>query len=260
MADMIGADPNELRNLAAQMRGAADELDGHSSALTSLLGSVDWVGDFASRFLSSWSGGHRVRLQSTSQFIRDAASELERNADEQVNASNSAGSGRGFAGGGGGGGGGGGWSFDDDVFDDVLDLVPSILDGADVILDVFDYAGPLTRVLPVISLGLGLSDTFDAYQAYGWASEQFANSALDTVIGGVLSFTPAGPFWAGGNLVSQFLTGQSIVDNVFDDPLSMAMIWVPGPWMPVGLYNLVNNADNSPAEWLVGEISDFVGF
>lgn len=91
MADMIGADPNELRNLAAQMRGAADELDGHSSALTSLLGSVDWVGDFASRFLSSWSGGHRVRLQSTSQFIRDAASELERNADEQVNASDSAG-------------------------------------------------------------------------------------------------------------------------------------------------------------------------
>lgn len=90
MPDMIGADPSELRNLAAQMRGAADELDGHSSALTSLLGSVDWVGDFASRFLSSWSGGHRVRLQSTSQFIRDAASELERNADEQVNASSSA--------------------------------------------------------------------------------------------------------------------------------------------------------------------------
>jgi uncharacterized protein YukE len=111
MADMIGADPNELRNLAAQMRGAADELDGHSSALTSLLGSVDWVGDFASRFLSSWSGGHRVRLQSTSQFIRDAASELERNADEQVNASNSAGSGRGFAGGGGGAGAAGGQSL-----------------------------------------------------------------------------------------------------------------------------------------------------
>ena len=92
MAQMIGADPRELRALAAQMRGAADELDGHSSGLTSLLGGIDWVGDFASRFMTDWSGGHRVRLQSTSQFIRDAAAELERNADEQTVASESGGS------------------------------------------------------------------------------------------------------------------------------------------------------------------------
>jgi hypothetical protein len=83
----VGADVESLRSAAAQLRSVADELDGHNQALTSLLGGIDWVGDVATRFLSSWTGGHRINLSSTSQFFREAAETLERNAGEQQQAS-----------------------------------------------------------------------------------------------------------------------------------------------------------------------------
>lgn len=83
----VGADVESLRSAAAQLRSVADELDGHNQALTSLLGGIDWAGDVATRFLSGWTGGHRIKLTLTSQFFRDAAETLERNAGEQQAAS-----------------------------------------------------------------------------------------------------------------------------------------------------------------------------
>jgi hypothetical protein len=83
----VGADVESLRSAAAQLRTVADELDGHSQALTSMLGGIDWAGDVATRFLSGWTGGHRINLTSTSQFFRAAAETLERNAGEQQQAS-----------------------------------------------------------------------------------------------------------------------------------------------------------------------------
>lgn len=87
----VGADVESLRSAAAQMRSVADELDGHSQALTSMLGGIEWVGDVATRFLSSWTGGHRINLTATSHFFREAAETLERNAGEQQRASSMSG-------------------------------------------------------------------------------------------------------------------------------------------------------------------------
>lgn len=84
---LIGADADELERVAATLRSAADELEGHAGSITVTLRSVAWVGGVATRFGSSWNGGHRPRIGSTAQYVRDAAGQLERNAAEQRRAS-----------------------------------------------------------------------------------------------------------------------------------------------------------------------------
>jgi hypothetical protein len=82
-ASMTGADVDELQLASAQLRTAADELDRHARSLTSILMSLSWIGGAASRFHWRWSARHRPQMLSTAAFIRDAAAQLERNADEQ---------------------------------------------------------------------------------------------------------------------------------------------------------------------------------
>ena len=141
MAQMIGADPEALDTLAQQMQSAADELDGHSSGLTALLGGIDWIGDFASRFIGSWGGTHRVNLSSTSQFIRDAARQLSEQAAEQRGASDSDGGGSGPGSGGPSGGppsgGGSGQSPEDREF---LDTLSDLLADMGIVLSAAELA------------------------------------------------------------------------------------------------------------------------
>lgn len=87
MAQMIGSDPDALDRAASQLRSAADELDQDTSALSAILGSVEWLGAVAGRFLGTWGSTHRLRMTSTSQFIREAADKLESNARAQREAS-----------------------------------------------------------------------------------------------------------------------------------------------------------------------------
>lgn len=84
---MLGADADELERQAQALRAAADELDAHAGSVTSTLRSVAWVGGVATRFGSQWGGGHRPRIHSTAQYVRDAAAQLDRNAGEQRQAS-----------------------------------------------------------------------------------------------------------------------------------------------------------------------------
>jgi hypothetical protein len=86
-AAMVGADAAELERVAHSLRVAADELDGHAASVTTILRSVAWVGGVAARFESEWTGGHRQRLRSTAVSIRTAATDLDRNAAEQRQAS-----------------------------------------------------------------------------------------------------------------------------------------------------------------------------
>ncbi len=88
---MLGADTDELERIAGTLRSAADELDGHAGSVTSTLRAVAWVGGVATRFGSNWHGGHRPRIASTAQYVRDAAAKLDRNAAEQRQASQGAG-------------------------------------------------------------------------------------------------------------------------------------------------------------------------
>ena len=87
MSALVGADADELEELARMLRSAADELDGHAGSVTATLRSVAWVGGVATRFGSNWSGGHRPRINSTARYVRDAAAALDRNAAEQRRAS-----------------------------------------------------------------------------------------------------------------------------------------------------------------------------
>lgn len=88
---LLGADADELERIAGMLRAAADELDGHAGSVTATLRSVAWVGGVATRFGSNWHGGHRPRIASTAQYVRDAAARLDRNAAEQRQASRAAG-------------------------------------------------------------------------------------------------------------------------------------------------------------------------
>jgi len=88
---MSGADAAELERIAGTLRSAADELDGHAGAVTATLRAVAWVGGVATRYGSNWHGGHRPRIASTAQYVRDAAAQLDRNAAEQRRASQGAG-------------------------------------------------------------------------------------------------------------------------------------------------------------------------
>lgn len=80
---MLGADADELERIAGTLRRAADELDGHAGSVTTTLRSVAWIGGVATRFGSNWNGSHRPRIESTAQYVRDAAARLDRNAAEQ---------------------------------------------------------------------------------------------------------------------------------------------------------------------------------
>ena len=88
---LLGADADELERIAGTLRSAADELDGHAGSVTATLRAVAWVGGVATRFGSNWHGGHRPRIASTAQYVRDAAAQLDRNAAEQRRASQVAG-------------------------------------------------------------------------------------------------------------------------------------------------------------------------
>lgn len=90
---MVGADAESLERAALEMRSAADDLESHETWLTSSLNSVSWLGGVAAWFLDGWSGGHRVRIRSTADFIREQADLLQAQAADQRSTSESDGSG-----------------------------------------------------------------------------------------------------------------------------------------------------------------------
>lgn len=87
MSQIYGADVAELRRLSHEFRQAADELDQAGGRLSGMLNGVDWIGAVAGRFTNQWFGVQIPRLGVSTNFLREAADTLSRNADQQERAS-----------------------------------------------------------------------------------------------------------------------------------------------------------------------------
>lgn len=87
MSGMYGADVAELRSLAQRFDQAASRLESHRSTVTGVLANTLWRGTDASLFRSVWNADHGPRVTAAARSLRDAAQSLQRNADQQEQAS-----------------------------------------------------------------------------------------------------------------------------------------------------------------------------
>jgi uncharacterized protein YukE len=94
-----GADPGQLRALAAQFSKGAAVLESHAQTLHSMIGSsTNWQGPDAERFRSQWTGRDFKAMSAAITMLRSSAQDLKRNADEQEGVSSeSRSSGGGYA-------------------------------------------------------------------------------------------------------------------------------------------------------------------
>jgi uncharacterized protein YukE len=86
MNSMYGAEIDALRRAAQELRSEADRLEAEAAALTRQLGAVQWVGGVAVRFSDLWQQAHSPQLVVTSNFLRESATALDRNAAQQESA------------------------------------------------------------------------------------------------------------------------------------------------------------------------------
>lgn len=84
---MYGADVAALRSLAAQLDRAADQLEDHRTFLGNAVQHSSWLGPDAERFRGQWEGEHNARVAASARLLRDTATTVRRNADDQERAS-----------------------------------------------------------------------------------------------------------------------------------------------------------------------------
>lgn len=96
---MVGADVDQLRALARGLTQAADRLESATGEVNGRLSSTPWQGQDATRFRSEWQGQSLGLVRSVVSALRDAATQIERNASEQEQASAAAGGTGGLTGG-----------------------------------------------------------------------------------------------------------------------------------------------------------------
>ncbi len=84
---VVGADVDQLRILSRAVSQAADQLETMSNVVTSMLSATRWSGPDAERHRSQWHGTSVAQVRAVAQALRESASELSRNAEEQATAS-----------------------------------------------------------------------------------------------------------------------------------------------------------------------------
>lgn len=88
MADgMIGADPEQLRDLAKIMESSGSQLKQVSSSLNGVIARVRWNGPDSEKFRGQWNNGMRKTLHSTGLMLAEHSSLLKNQAQEQDRAS-----------------------------------------------------------------------------------------------------------------------------------------------------------------------------
>lgn len=103
-----GADVAQLRQLAKDLAGGANQLNALGQQLGSTINTSSWKGHDAERFRSEWASSHHKLLKSATAGLESASKALLANADEQEKAS----AGTDSSGGAGGQSGSGGGSVD----------------------------------------------------------------------------------------------------------------------------------------------------
>jgi len=89
---MLGADPQQLRELAKEFSRASQRLRNVGSDLTQRINRPGgWNGQDADRFRNQWNSSHRPTITSACKGFDDAATLLLRNAEEQEKASSASG-------------------------------------------------------------------------------------------------------------------------------------------------------------------------
>lgn len=87
MAGMYGADVAQLRQLAAALDRAADQLESSRAATVAAVGSSPWRGPDSDRFRHDWRSVQTARLLAAVSLLRDGAAKVRTNADDQERAS-----------------------------------------------------------------------------------------------------------------------------------------------------------------------------
>ena len=82
-----GMDVGQVRQLAADMNRAADEIRRLGQQITSKLHGTPWAGSDRQRFESDWTGRHVQQLNTVVQALHDASRVATTNAQEQESAS-----------------------------------------------------------------------------------------------------------------------------------------------------------------------------
>lgn len=96
MTGMIGADPQELKDLAGTMDEGAKTLDAAKMRLKSSFQNIKWNGDDAQRAKSNFAGKHAPQLSRVADMLRETAAQLRKDTQEQVSASAASGGGGGL--------------------------------------------------------------------------------------------------------------------------------------------------------------------
>ncbi|GAA2534284.1 WXG100 family type VII secretion target [Mycolicibacterium diernhoferi] len=84
---MVGADVDQLRGLARILIQAADRLEGMSGEVSGRLSTVSWHGSDSQQFRSRWQGDSQPQIRGVITALRGAAADIDRNANEQEQAS-----------------------------------------------------------------------------------------------------------------------------------------------------------------------------
>lgn len=87
MAGMYGADVAQLKQLASQFERCATQLDGDRMTVGNAIRISAWIGPVAVRFRHEWDSSHSRKVASAAARLREAATALRRNAEEQERAS-----------------------------------------------------------------------------------------------------------------------------------------------------------------------------
>ena len=87
MSQMIGASPQELRDLSAKMRSEADRLEQIRSDLSARFGLTHWEGGDGDEIRANWTFRWSGQLGGASAAMQAAANTLVRNAEQQELAS-----------------------------------------------------------------------------------------------------------------------------------------------------------------------------
>jgi hypothetical protein len=174
---LVGANPEQLDELAARMNSGADTLEGIRHAIFLSLSRTEWPGPDGDQFRHDWDHRHTRVIATAVTALREAARALRLNADQQRIASGA-----------------------DDIFVDVRSMIrsvmgavsnwtvddgPGLLDYANLIASIgVDAADFIRRYYGPIELAFDSAMTIlDIYEGFveGWQDENIGEVTLGVV-------------------------------------------------------------------------------